>query len=242
MRVIILRFDQTLINANTYVLVPDGGKQALVVDPGAGSRFWIQEALERLDVELGAVLLTHGHADHIWDVSAISGSVPVYIAEPDLYRLDDPLGYLGMANLAIAFPRMGVSQWQKPENLQTLPVQAFNTSFEIVPRLPIRAVAAPGHTEGSTVFLFDGQSTSEEPESIAVSDRLEHFMLSGDVIFNNGIGRTDLPGGDEQKMAATLRFLVNSIRPETILLPGHGSQTNMFHETRHSEFLHAAMS
>ncbi|MDR6938737.1 MBL fold metallo-hydrolase [Arcanobacterium hippocoleae] len=239
---IILRYSRTFLDANCYLLADTHQRVALVVDPGAGSRFWIQQMLETHGLQLGAVLLTHGHADHVWDVSAFAGDVPVYVPAPDLYRLEDPLASLGMPQFALAFPRMGVDEWCKPANLQEVPKSAYTDSFEFVPGVTVRAVATPGHTEGSSVFLFDGRSDFSADEAILQTDREEHFMLSGDVIFKNGIGRTDLPGGDSQKMAASLRFLINVIRPETYLLPGHGEYTTMFHETRHSPYLHSVMS
>lgn len=239
---IILRYSQTFLEANCYILADTHQKQALVVDPGAGSRIWIQQSLEKYGLTLAAVLLTHGHADHIWDVSAIAENQPVYVPEPDLYRLDDPLGTLGMPQYALAFTRIGIDEWEKPAQLQSVPAVAYRDGFEFAPGIVMRALAAPGHTEGSSVFLFDGRSDFAADEAIVQTDRDEHFMLSGDVIFKNGVGRTDLPGGDSQKMAASLRFLINTIRPETYVLTGHGEYTTMFHETRYSPFMHAVMN
>ncbi|MBM7825460.1 glyoxylase-like metal-dependent hydrolase (beta-lactamase superfamily II) [Arcanobacterium pluranimalium] len=239
---IILRYSQTFLEANTYIVADEHQKVALVVDTGAGSCQWIKETLAEHGLSLGAVLLTHGHADHVWDVSGVVDDEPVYIPEPDLYRLDNPLEHLGMPQFAIAFGRMGIDTWSVPSNLQTLPAQFYEESVEIVPGVVLRAIATPGHTEGSSVFLFAGRAIAAGPHSIGDTGRNEQFMLSGDVIFNNGIGRTDLPGGDDQKMAASLRFLVQVIKPETVIFPGHGPQTTMFHETRHSQYLHAAMS
>lgn len=244
---IILRYNRTFLEANTYILADENTRSALVVDTGAGSRYWIKDTLAAQNLHLGAVLLTHGHADHVWDVSAVAGAAPVYISAPDRYRLTDPLATTGMENSHLGFTRMGIDQWQEPENLQNLPDEIFSTTVELVPGIPMRAVPAPGHTEGSAVFLFAGQSRGENPaspemENILVTGREEKFLLSGDVIFNNGIGRTDLPGGDGYAMAASLRFLVQAIKPETLILPGHGDTTSMFHEVRHSQFLQAAMS
>lgn len=241
---LILRYNQTFLQANTYILADDERKVALVVDTGAGSAPWIKEMLEAEGLELGAVLLTHGHPDHVWDVNSVVGDseVPVYIPEPDLYRLDDPLGHLPHdAGRNLALSRMG-GEWVKPENVVTLPEQMLSSGYEIVPGVWLRAVPSPGHTEGSTVFLSEGTIAEHTQSPVDASERTELIMLSGDVLFNNGVGRTDLPGGDEYKMASSLRLLVNSIKPETLVFPGHGESTTMFHETRHSPYLHAAMS
>ncbi|QJC21737.1 MBL fold metallo-hydrolase [Arcanobacterium buesumense] len=238
-----LRYDQTFLQANTYILADDDERSALVVDPGAGSRAWIQQTLAETNLTLGAVLLTHGHPDHVWDSASVAGDKPVYIAQPDAYRMDDPNAFLPAdSGRELALRRLGGSDWKKPSNLELLPADIFSTSVELVPGIAMRAVPAPGHTEGSTVFLIEGQVTNVPYSIMLPTGRREKFLLGGDVIFNGGIGRTDFPGGDEHQMVATLRLLVNVIRPETYILPGHGPLTTMFHETRHSPFLHAAMS
>lgn len=238
-----LRYSQTFLEANTYVLADDDERIALVVDTGAGSAGWINKKLAELNLTLGAVLLTHGHPDHVWDVAGVANGRPVFIPEPDMYRMDDPLASMPPnSGFALALTRMGIGAWQKPANLSPLPSEMLSRGYEIVPGIVMRALPAPGHTEGSTVFLLEGSITAHPNAAIHPTGRNEAIMLSGDVLFNNGIGRTDLPGGDEQKMASSLRLLVQSIKPETLVFPGHGPSTNMFHETRHSEYLHAAMS
>lgn len=239
---IFLKHSQTFLEANTYILADDDTGIALVVDTGAGSAQWIKDALSERDLELGAILLTHGHADHVWDVSLVAGDVPVYIPEPDLYRMDNPVTVGRSEQYLLALSRMGVGEWAKPNNLQTLPSDMLSSGYEIVPGIRMRAVPAPGHTEGSTVFLFEGEITEDANQVMEPTGRREAFMISGDVLFNNGVGRTDLAGGDEQKMASSLRLLVQIIKPETYVFPGHGPHTTMFHETRHSPYLHAAMS
>ncbi|MDY6143995.1 MAG: MBL fold metallo-hydrolase [Arcanobacterium sp.] len=240
---IFLRYGQTFMDSNTYVIADEHNREALVVDTGAGSAQWIRNMLATRGLKLGAVLLTHGHADHVWDVSAVAGEAPVYIAAPDMYRLEDPLQHLGMPELALGFSRMGIDRWAKPQNLQEIPPHAFTTSFEIVAGIWIRALSTPGHTEGSCIFLLEGEvAQTDDPDSIPTSGRRETYMLSGDVLFAGSIGRTDLPGGDNDEMVASLRLLVNVIHPSVQIYPGHGPQTNMFHETRHNEYLHAAMS
>ena len=89
--------------ANGLVLVPSGAGTALVVDPSAGIQRLIREVLDCEGVSVGAVLLTHGHPDHVWDAAQVSTwgeagvPVPVYLPGPDMYRMDDPASFLPMA-------------------------------------------------------------------------------------------------------------------------------------------------
>ncbi|QTG76322.1 MBL fold metallo-hydrolase [Trueperella pecoris] len=240
---IFLRNSQTFLEANTYILADDAAKVALVVDPGAGSHAWIPGALASRGLTLGAVLLTHGHPDHVWDVAVVAGTAPVYLPGPDMYRMDDPLSHLPLdASTNLALSRMGAQPWEKPAGLRELPAEAFSAPFEIVPGIVLRALPTPGHSEGSTVFLFEGDPTPDREGAMMSTGRVELIMIAGDVLFNGGIGRTDFPGGDEQKMASSLRLLVQVIKPETYVFPGHGPSTTLFHEVRHNPFLQSAMS
>ncbi|QRV02922.1 MBL fold metallo-hydrolase [Arcanobacterium phocisimile] len=238
-----MRYDQTFLQANAYILADDEARVALVVDPGAGSAGWISRTLAENGLDLGAVLLTHGHPDHVWDSAKVAGEKPVFIPQPDMYRMDDPLASMPAdAGRDLALQRLGGGDWVKPANLQALPVAMLSQGVELVPGLAMRALPAPGHTEGSTLFICEGHITQTPYAVMLPTGRKEIFMLGGDVIFNGGIGRTDLPGGDEYEMASTLRLLVQSIRPETFIFPGHGPHTMMFHEIRHSPYIQAAMS
>ncbi|MCI5826079.1 MAG: MBL fold metallo-hydrolase [Arcanobacterium sp.] len=239
---IISQCSQTFFEANCYVIAAEAGSEALVVDPGAGAAAWVPGELARLGCTVGAVLLTHGHADHLWDSAVVAGDAPVYLAGPDFYRADDPLAQLNMPGVALGFKRMGASeQWVRPKGLTRLPHEIFSQTVELVPNIPMRAVATPGHTEGSAVFLFAGAVREAFAEAL-ITDEERSYMFSGDVLFAGSVGRTDLPGGDQREMEASLRFLVNVIKPDTFVLPGHGAPTTMFHETRHNQYVHAAMS
>ncbi len=240
---IFLRNSQTYLESNTCILADDDAKEALVVDTGAGSHAWIPHALESRGLTLGAVLLTHGHADHVWDVATVAGDAPVYLPAPDMYRMENPIGMLAAdPTRDLVLSRLGFQPWKKPVDLRELPAEMLSSAYEIVKGIHIRAVPAPGHTEGSTVFLLEGDPSPDKEAAMMSTGRKEPIMLSGDVLFNNGVGRTDLPGGDEEKMAASLRLLVQIIKPETYVFPGHGPHTTMFHEIRHNAYLHHAMS
>ena len=135
--------------ANGLVLVPSGAGTALVVDPSAGIQHLIREVLQTEGVNVGAVLLTHGHPDHVWDAAEVSTwgldgtTVPVYLPGPDMYRMDDPASFLPMP-----LPDF-VGEWVKPTDLREMPAD----SVELTPGVWVRMVPAPGHTEGSAVFL-----------------------------------------------------------------------------------------
>lgn len=239
---IFLRYSETYLEANTYVLADDEARQALVVDTGAGSHDWIKQALADRNLALGAVLLTHGHADHVWDVAAVAGEAPVYLPKPDMYRMENPIG-MSPADPTrdLVLSRLGFQPWTTPKDLRELPSKMLEESYEIVEGIHIRAVPAPGHTEGSTVFLLGADPTPDREGAMMSTGQTEQIMLSGDVLFNNGVGRTDLAGGDPEKMAATLRLLVQIIKPETYVFPGHGPFTTMGREVRHNAYLHHAM-
>lgn len=248
-----------VFGANCYVLAAHQGRPALVVDPGAGATRGAMALMRSNDLTLGAVLLTHGHADHVWDAQRLidtarheglladpsAPGVPVYVPEPDRYRLEDPDTTTGIRANGMTFTDMAGTPWLVPTDLRILPGDAYSHAVELVPGIALRAVAAPGHSEGSTVFFLQATLGDHDllyeaevlDDPSAVEETTYLVALSGDVIFKGSVGRTDLPGGDQVQMWATLRFLASAIDPATVLLPGHGAVTTMEHEHHGNPYL-----
>lgn len=282
-----------VFGVNCYVLAAGPGQPAVVVDPGAGSVRGALALLRSNKLTLGAVLLTHGHADHVWDVQRLieaadaegllangeaaetqdadrtqplgvgqdgeageaasdagtqggsASGIPVYIPEPDRYRLNDPDTTTAIRSNGMTFADMADSPWLAPRDIRIVPASAYSQAWEIVPGVGLQAVAVPGHSEGSTLFFFNARlgdnallfeaEVLDDPSDIVEQDYL--LALSADVLFKGSVGRTDLPGGDQIQMWATLRFLGSAISPDTVLLPGHGAVTTMAHENAGNPYL-----
>lgn len=211
------RIRTDLFDANCYVLFSQETGKAVVVDPGVGAAARVEARLAQLGADLAAVLLTHGHADHVWEVDAVANlagvPVPVFVPEPDKWGLDDPTAFFGDA---IQADGLGLSPWVRPKLVEAVPAGNWQVTGGVV----VHMVPARGHSAGSALFLLGGPcllSGADEP--------FEAVALSGDVIFAGSVGRTDLVTGNEQEMRHTLRTLCNVLDPQTVLLPGHGQAT-----------------
>lgn len=224
--------------ARCTVLVGADGA-CVVVDPGAGAGAQVRALVDAHGLRPRAVLVTHGHADHTWDASALSRDldVPVLLHAADAYRLEDPFGTLGVLDprhdprgpLAQALQAAGVDVhgWRAPARVEPFGTTRAGRDGDVELDLgSVRVVArhAPGHTEGSTLYLVD-------------AGEAEPVVLSGDVLFAGSIGRTDLPGGDDAAMTATLRDVVATLPPGSRVLPGHGPQTDVATELATNPYL-----
>ena len=247
--------------ANCYVLASGPGEPALVVDPGAGAAGGALALLRSHRLTLGAILLTHGHADHVWDTQALieaahaegmlasddAVDVPVYIPERDRYRLEEPDITTGISSNGMTFTDMAGTPWRQPADIRLFPGDGFSRAVEMVPGIALRAIPAPGHSEGSTLFFFEARLADnallyeaeviEDDPSTADEEHTYLMALDGDVIFKGSVGRTDLPGGDETQMRHSLRTISNALDPRTVLVPGHGPATTLADEIRSNQYL-----
>ncbi|NLE70762.1 MAG: MBL fold metallo-hydrolase [Actinomycetales bacterium] len=211
-----------LLGTNCY-LVPDGDR-CVVVDPGGGAAEAIRREVAAAGLVPTAVLVTHGHVDHTWAAAEVSDAygIPVLVHEADAYRLADPVGSLGPLGRQLAAMAGDPAGPPAPSRLEPFATPPGEPAVVVG---NLRALHAPGHTEGSTVYLLDG------PDGAPVA-------LTGDVLFAGSIGRCDLPGGDEVAMAATLRRLA-ALDPATAVLPGHGPRSTIGDELATNPYLRA---
>jgi hydroxyacylglutathione hydrolase len=221
-----------LLGTNCYV-VSDRSDRCVVVDPGGGVFDTLRRSITESHSTPTAVLITHGHLDHTWDAAQVSAeySIPVLIHAEDAYRLDDPIGTLGPLGGQIAALAGASSGPPRPDLVEVF-VAGDDGVVELGPLLGgpgeplLTGVHAPGHTEGSTVFLVPGPNGPDA-------------ALTGDVLFAGSIGRMDLPGGDPAAMERTLRRLAR-LDPGTEVLPGHGPGSTIAVELADNPYLRAA--
>ena len=209
---------------NFFVLAPAPSSECVIVDPGQGCGPQLREILAENKLLPVAVLLTHGHIDHIWSLTPLTSDygIPAYIHPKDRYRLADPIGNtFGVSRDQLLAMTSGELELTDPKDVRLL----NDGDVLEVAGVTLRAAHAPGHTEGCVVFEIP-----REQEQAPI-------VLSGDVLFEGTIGRTDLPGGDMQAMERSLRNVILPMDDDSVVLPGHGARTTIGRERATNPYL-----
>lgn len=224
-----ITFPAAAFGTNCYVLAPGEGQECVIVDPGIGVEETVREVLVQHRLRPAAVLLTHGHLDHVYSVTPVcGGDTAAYIHGDDRYRLEDPLAIMNPAMLAMMEQQFGrKATWKEPDRV----VEVVDRQTLELAGLRIDVLHAPGHTEGSVMF-----AVPDIPDGVTGAD-VGSTVLSGDVLFAGSIGRTDLPGGDGAAMERSLRDVVLPLPDDTLVLPGHGPATTMDRERASNPYL-----
>lgn len=190
------------IQANCYVVACETTKKAIVVDPGAeGSR--IADYLIQQGYELEIMVATHGHFDHIGasDYLRERFQAKMAIHSFDACMLADP-----MKNLSGLFPGY------TPATFRPADVILHSGDKMSVGTISLDVLHTPGHTPGSICLVGSG------------------VLLSGDTLFRNGVGATDLPGGDFDLLSESLNSRVFVLDDDIRVYPGHGPSTTIGRE------------
>jgi len=192
---------------NSYVVWRDGGGEAIVIDPGYEPEA-IREVLDEHGLTLAAIVNTHGHLDHMAGNAALKRAfpaAPIVIGPGAAPMLTDP-----MLNLSEPF---GMPVVSPPAD--RLVSEGDKLSFA---GIELEVFDLPGHSPGHVVYLVRG----ERPM----------VVLGGDVLFRDGIGRTDFPGGSFELLKAGIERVLWPLPPDTVVYPGHGPVTTIGHEKR----------
>ncbi len=216
--------------ANCYVVASAPGEECVIIDPGQDAEPGITELVAEHRLRPAAVLLTHGHIDHVWSVAPVCDAkgIPAYIHPRDRALLSDP---------AKGFP-LGTGQelfrgleFTEPDDVKEL---ADGMTLSLV-GLEITVSHAPGHTEGSVAFRLPSAGNSKITGAGRTDDT--DVLFSGDLLFAGSIGRTDLPGGDYPTILRSLARVCLTLPDQTVVLSGHGPQTTIGAERRTNPFL-----
>ncbi len=225
-----LSFPAAAFATNCYILAAAAGEECVIVDPGIGVEQTVRDVLAEHRLRPAAVLLTHGHLDHVYSVTPVcGGDTAAYIHTGDRYRLADPLTTLDPGFVAMLEQQFGAQAgWREPERV----VELADRDRLSLAGLDVEVLHAPGHTEGSVMFALD-----QLPDGIAAGEDLDRTLVSGDVLFAGSIGRTDLPGGSSAAMTRSLREVVLPLADSTLVLTGHGPATTLRRERTTNPYL-----
>lgn len=177
------------LSTNCYIVSCEISGKTFIIDPGDGPKVIINY-ISRNEFIPSAIILTHGHHDHIGAVKTIRGElgIPVFMHKEDLKML-------------------------KLVNIDSVDRYLTDKAVLDLGRESFTVIHTPGHTRGSICILGNG------------------ILFSGDTLFKNGIGRTDLPGGSDVEMENSLRNKLFVLPKETIVYPGHGPETTIGDES-----------
>jgi glyoxylase-like metal-dependent hydrolase (beta-lactamase superfamily II) len=195
---------------NCFFVARDGETAAIVIDPGEEAERLI-EGLDDLGLSVEAILLTHTHFDHVGAVAPMAKATgaPVYCPKLEVPVLADIMAWV---------PWPGIGPFESYDADETL---EGGERLELA-GLEIDVLFTPGHSPGHL--------TDSIPS--------EAVILSGDVLFEGSIGRTDLPGGDHQRLLQSIGELLDALPDETAVLPGHMAPTTLGAERATNPFLH----
>jgi glyoxylase-like metal-dependent hydrolase (beta-lactamase superfamily II) len=197
---------------NTYVAHLEGRKDCLVVDPGLEP----DEILAYLDQQQlipSAILITHGHSDHIAGNGTLKErfpSCPIVVSRADAAKLTDP-----MLNLSGAF---GANLVSPPADVLVGEGDVYSAAG-----IDLEVRETPGHSVGHVVFIWHAGKPI--------------VVFGGDVLFAGSIGRTDFPDGSFDELASHIHSKLFTLPDDTQVMPGHGPPTTIGQEKRNNPFV-----
>ncbi|MCM1569735.1 MAG: MBL fold metallo-hydrolase [Roseburia sp.] len=196
---------------NTYFLYREGGHSAIVVDPADYGEH-IYHTLKKNGLQVAAIFLTHGHADHIWGTKDLKqaagedGPVKIYACEAEKEFMGDT-----RMNLSKAFGR--------PYTLEADVYLKDGEEFTVA-GMDCKMIATPGHTIGGCCYYFEEAG----------------FLISGDTLFLESTGRTDFATGSMSTLVRSIKEKLFLLPDSTKVYPGHGDSTTIGYEKVNNPF------
>jgi glyoxylase-like metal-dependent hydrolase (beta-lactamase superfamily II) len=192
------------MEVNCYILAAQEGGSAIIIDPGAQGRK-IRKVLDKFKLKPAFIINTHGHFDHIGADNDFD--VPVYAHKLDAPLLRDAI--LNMSGL-FALPSVVKSEVKVLDDNQEIELDGIK----------LKVMHLPGHTAGGI--------------GLALEKPLKTIVFTGDTLFCNGIGRSDLSGGSPEALAKSIRERLFTLPDETKIYPGHGPSSTIGEEKRNN--------
>ncbi len=196
-----------LMQANCYVIAPGESCAAIIIDPG-GDEALIRRVLAKHKLKPGFIVNTHGHFDHIGCDNSFE--VPVYIHKEDACFLKDP-----QLNLSGVF----TADYEVKSKIVCL----SDGQIIELDGLTLKVLHVPGHTPGGI--------------ALSVVKGSEKILFTGDSLFCQSIGRTDLAFGDEELLIKSIKEKIMILPDDTVIYPGHGRPSTIGEERRSNPFL-----
>lgn len=201
------------VMTNAYLMWDEETAHGVVVDPGSGPD-QLLKGIEDLNLTIDVILLTHAHFDHIGGVDKVrkATGAPVYIHKQEADWLADP-HLNGSIRFGVESVRIGEADV----------ILAGTEKLTFLGR-EVAVIHTPGHSPGSVSYYWPS----------------EQMVVSGDVLFQGSIGRTDLPEGDYDTLMASIETLME-LSEQTTVYPGHGPKTTLEAEQHANPFLSGLM-
>lgn len=199
-----------ILDTNSYLVVNETTKTGLLIDAPPESAEIVLSKIESENCKLEAILLTHSHWDHSADANALKQKTgaKIYVHKADNYRLLSPMEHTIFELDFVIEPCEADFLLEGGETLQ------FSTTN-------LRVLHTPGHTEGSVVYVCDELKCA----------------FAGDTIFYLSVGRTDLPGGNQELLQESLNRLLNELPEDYTLYVGHYKETTVGFEKSYNPYL-----
>ena len=202
------KFVTGIISTNCYLVINEDTKQAVVIDPAACPSY-LMSHIKSEGLKIEAILLTHGHFDHIMGIDGFLSEfdVPVYVHEDDADAMEDPV--LNQSSTYTSGYTFGKARYLRDH--QTLELVGY--TFQVI--------HTPGHTKGGCCYYVAS----------------EDVLFSGDTLFQNSVGRTDFVNSSTSDLVHSVREKLFLLPDDTMVYPGHMGETKIGHEKKYNPYV-----